>query len=178
MNIDTFIELFKTGEESITDHIKTDYVPYEKKADVAKAIIDTCCWRAEKLPDGTEVKNFHVDSIGKHMLFCMSLIDLYTDIERGKEEGKMLEDFNKLNECGIFDIIISALNKNEIKEYNMVIQMTYDDLITNEYELHAFVSSQVNRFGTLIGSVLGPVLENVDVDKIAEVISEITNREG
>ena len=109
------------------------------------------------------------------MLLCMSLIDLYTDIERDKENGKMLEDFNKLNECGMFDIIISALNKNEIKEYNMVIQMTYDDLITNEYEPHAFISSQVNRFGSLVGAMLGPVIENVDVEKIAEVISEATN---
>lgn len=178
MNIDTFLELFKTGEESITDHIKTYYVPYEKKADVAKAIINTCCYTNEELPDGTQIKRFHVDSIGRHMLLCMSLIDLYTDIERDKENGKMLEDFNKLNECGMFDIIISALNKNEIKEYNMVIQMTYDDLITNEYEPHAFISSQVNRFSSLIGAVLVPVLENIDVNKITEVISEVTNREG
>ena len=56
--------------------------------------------------------------------------------------------------------------------------MTYDDLITNEYEPHAFISSQVNRFGSLIGTILGPVLENIDIDKITEAVSEITNREG
>ena len=111
------------------------------------------------------------------MLLCMSLIDLYTDIERDKKNGKMLEDFNKLNECGMFDIIISALNKNEIKEYNMVIQMTYDDLITNEYEPHAFISSQVNRFGSLIGTILGPVLENIDIDKIGQIIFEMNNKD-
>ena len=178
MNINTFLELYKKGQEYIEDHINNNYIPYETKADVAKAIIDSCCWTIEKLPDGTEIKRFHVDSVGKYMLSCISLIDLYTDLERDKEEGKMLEDFNNLNGYGIFDSLVSELNKNEIKEYNMVIQMTYEDAITNYYEPHAFISSQMERFGTLISTVLVPMLENIDIDKVSEVISEVTNREG
>ena len=176
MNIDMFLELYTKGETDVAAHIKTGYVPYETKANVAKAIVETCYWHRVELPDGTKTTRFYVDSVGKYMLSQMSMIDLYTDIERNKEN--MLGDYNKLDSFGIFDTLSSDIDKEEIDEYYKVIQMTCDDAITNYYEPHAFISSQVERFGTLIGAVLGPVLENIDIDKITEVISEITNREG
>ena len=55
----------------------------------------------------------------------------------------------------------------------MVIQMTADDLIANEYEPHAFFKNQIERFGNLIGTSLKPVLEGLDLSKIQEVISQI-----
>ena len=62
---------------------------------------------------------------------------------------------------------------HEIKEFNTVIQMTADDLYANEYEPHAFIKSQVERFGTLIGNVVGPILSGIDIDKIQEFINGI-----
>ena len=101
------------------------------------------------------------------------MLDLYTDIERSKNEGKMLDDFNRLNGNGIFDMIIRNIDERELREFNMVIQMTADDLLANEYENHEFIKNQVERFGSLIGTSLKPILEGLDMSKIQEVISQI-----
>ena len=170
----TKYKMKKTDEERlqfVKEYIKNEYVPFETKADVAKAIVDTSYWRTEKI-DGNKRKVLHVDSVANYMLKCMALVDLYTNIERQKNEGKMLEDFNTLNGSGILDMIIQSINPRELKEFNMVLQMTQDDVIANEFENHAFISQQVERFGQLIGTALSPVIEQLDFEQIEKVIDQ------
>ena len=178
MKITAFMTAFKfrkTEEEKekmVDEHIKNEYVPYEKKADVAKAIVDSCFWQKETGDDGVERKTLHVDSVAKHMLSCMSIIDLYTDIERQKSGGKMLEDFNLLNSSGVLDMVIRKIDQREFKEFNMILQMTIDDLMTNEYENHAYITKQVDRFGALISTALSPIISEIDFDKIENLIAK------
>ena len=176
MKLSAFMTAYKfrkTAEEKekmVIEHIKNEYVLYEKKADIAKAIVDNCYWRTVKDLDGTEHKEFYLDSVVKHMLTCMAIVDLYTDIERQKNDGKMLEDFNILNGSGVLDCIINNIDERELKEFNMVLQMTCDDVITNEYENHAFITKQVYRFGNLINTALSPILAQIDLNKISDMI--------
>ena len=170
----TKYKMKKTDEERlqfVKEYIKNEYVPFETKADVAKAIVDTSYWRTEKI-DGNKRKVLHVDSVANYMLKCMALVDLYTNIERQKNEGKMLEDFNTLNGSGILDMIIQSINPRELKEFNMVLQMTQDDVIANEFENHAFISQQIERFGQLIGTALSPVIAQLDFEQIEKVIDQ------
>lgn len=162
----------KTDEEKIEfvkEHVKNEYIPLEQKANVAKAIVDSSYWKEEKFGDEV-TKKFYVDSVANYMLKCMAMIDLYTDIERQKADGKMLDDFNTLNGSGILDLIIQNIDQRELKEFNMVIQMVQDDTISNEYENHAFISNQVERFGKLIGISLAPVIAQMDAEKIKQII--------
>lgn len=162
-------------EKFVKQHINNVYVPYEHKANVAKAITDSCFWKKHTNSDGTIVTEMEIDSIAKHMLTCMAIVDLYTDIERQKSDGKMLEDFNTLNGSGVLDYIIQNIEERELKEFNMILQMTCDDIITNEYENHAFVRKQVDRFGELIGTILAPVISQLDTEKIESLISGLQN---
>ena len=54
----------------------------------------------------------------------------------------------------------------------MVLQMTQDDVIANEFENHAFISQQIERFGKLIGTALSPVISQLDIGQIEKVIDE------
>lgn len=179
MKINAFMTMYKTRKreeeklKAIKEHIKYEYVPFETKADVAKAIVRSCYWDKEENDAGTERDVFHINSVAKHMLCSMAIIDLYTDLERQKKDGKMLEDFNLLNGSGVLDLIIQNMDQRELKEFNMVLQMTCDDAIANEYENHAFISHQVERFGKLIGTALSPVLSQLDIGQIAEIIKNI-----
>lgn len=173
MNAYKFRKTDEEKEKFIKQHLVDTYIPYEQKADVAKAIAEASYWRTEKDLDGKENKVLHIDSIAKYMLTCMSIVDLFTDIERQTNDGKMLEDFNTLNGSGIMDFIIQNVNQRELKEFNMILQLTCEDIISNEFENHAFISKQVDRFGKLIGFVIAPALEKIDVDKIKEVIKNI-----
>ena len=64
-------------KEFIKSCIKTQYVPYEVKADTAKAIINACYWRNV---DGRKV--FHVDSVARYMVTMMAIVELYTNIDQ------------------------------------------------------------------------------------------------
>ena len=103
----------------------------------------------------------------------MSMVELYTDIERSKVKGSMLDDFNALNGSGVLDLIVQNVDDRELKEFNMVLQLVYDDLMTNEYELHSFIGKQTERFGELLGAILLPVLSQLDLDKVAEIAERI-----
>ena len=173
MNAYKFRKTEEEKEKFVKEHLIDNYIPYEQKADVAKAIVDASYWKDEKGTDGKEHRVLHIDSIAKHMLTCMSLVDLFTDIERQKNDNKMLDDFNTLNGAGILDFIIQNVNQRELKEFNMILQLTCEDVIANEFENHAFISKQVDRFGKLIGFAITPFLENLDIDKIKEVVNEI-----
>ena len=157
----------------VKQHIKNEYVPYEKKVSVADAIVRNSYWQKEKDEKGNEYEKLHVNSSAKYMMTCMAVVDLYTDIERQKNDGKMLDDFNALNSLGILDKIISNIDSRELKEFNMVIQMACDDVIANEFENHAFISKQVNRFGKLIGTTLLPIVSQLDLDQIKNILKQI-----
>ena len=172
----TAIRFRKTLEEKekmVKEHMKNEYVPYEKKADIAKAIVQNCYWTDEKDANGNVRSVLHVDSVAKHMCTCMAIVDLYTDIERQKFEGKMLDDFNALNGSGILDIILSNIDQRELKEFNMVLQMTCDDVIANEFENHAFINKQVDRFGKIIGNILLPIASQLDLDQIKNILKQV-----
>lgn len=170
----TKFNIKKTEDEKlqmVKEHILNQYVPFEKKADMAKAIVDNSYWREEEI-NGEKRKVLHIDSVANYMLKCMAIVDLYTDIERQKGDGKMLEDFNTLNGSGVLDFIIQSVNQRELKEFNMILQMTQDDVIANEFENHAFISQQVERFGKLIGTALSPVISQLDIGQIEKVIDQ------
>ena len=165
----------KTDEdklEYLLQHIKHEYIPYEHKADMAKAIVESSFYIVEKTPDGKERRVFHINSIAKYMLTCMTIVKLFTTIECSSNEGKMLDDFNTLNQSGIIDMIIQNIDQRELKEFNMILQMTCDDVMTNEYELHAFINNQIARFEQLINVAIAPIMNELDIEKIKDMINQ------
>ena len=173
MKIDTFITLYKNKKdensraELITSHVKNKYIPLEEKQARAENIVKSSYYQK----DGN-VEKFHVNSVAKYMLTCMTLLDVYTDFERSKKEGFILNEFNKLNEIGLFDILVQTIDQRELKEFNMVLDMVASDLMTNEYEPGSFIKNQVERFGNLIGTTILPVLENLNIEQIEEIVKK------
>ena len=94
-----------------------------------------------------------------------------------------------LNESGVlfeltadFEGHPSLIPAKEISELRGMIDLKQRDTMTNQYETHSFISNQVERFGTLIGVTLKPVLdklatelENMD-EKDIEKLSKILER--
>jgi len=179
MTISEFMAIFNekaTNDEKeafVQEHIIDKYIPYETKADAALAIINTSYFTKVKNSDNTETREFNINSVSKYMLTCLSYLQLYTDIERGKDGTTVLQDFNTLNEAGIFDMIARNMNQRELEEYNRVIKMVSDDTIANEYDIHGFVKKQVERFGKLVGSTLAPIIENIDMDMLQEIVNKL-----
>ena len=176
MRIDTFVTLYKNRKttdekaDAIAKIMKNEHISYADKVDRVGIIAKDSYHTKKKDANGVEREVFEQNSAAKYMLYSLTLVDLYTDLEI--DYKKCLEQFEKLN-GEILDGIMSAIDNRELKEFQMLLEFACDDLLVNEYELHSFIRSQVDRFGELIGNIIVPALENLDVEKIAEIINSL-----
>lgn len=156
------------------------YVPYEMKITICEKIIENSYYK--KNNDG-KIEKLHVNSPSKYMLYCLWLVKQYTCIE--VDFSNALEEFNLLNESEMLDVIYSNIPEKEHREFQMILDMVENDLLQNEYETHAFVSNQVERFGELFGNIVKPaldrfgdILENMDEKTINKVINKLNDVSG
>lgn len=177
MKVDTFLKLYntkKTEEEkaaAIVQIMNNIHISYSDKVDRAGIIAKNSYHVKEIGADGVEREVFRQNSAAKYMLYSLTLVDLYTTLEIDFKQS--LELFEKIN-GEILDMIIMSIDERERKEFQMLLDFACDDLLVNEYEPHAFIREQVERFGSLFGTIIAPVIENIDVSKIEEVLKQIS----
>lgn len=164
----------------IEEIMNRHYVSYEMKITICEKIIESSYYK--KNDDGN-TKKLHINSPAQYMLYYLWLVKQYTNIEINFENS--LEEFNLLNECGLLDIITNNIPERELKEFRMILDMVENDVLQNEYEIHAFVSNQIERFGELTGYVLKPVieqlnktLENMDENTVDKIINKFKGMNG
>ena len=177
MKIDTFLKLYETKKtddekaEVISQIMKNNQVSYSDKVDRAGIIAKNSYHIKQKDIDGTEREVFWQNSAAKYMLYSLTLVDLYTTLEVDFKQSLKL--FEKIN-GEILDMIIMSIDERERKEFRMLLDFACDDLLVNEYEPHAFIRNQVDRFGSLFGTIIAPAIKNIDVNKIEEIINKIS----
>ena len=147
-------------------HIKT-YLPFLTKVTLADKL-------AKVTTLDKDTGNVNVKSDVNYLLFCRMIVEQYTDLQI-ETEG-FYEEYDLLNEFSLLDKIMQEIPEKEIAEFKMICDMKKSDLLQNKYENHAFIADQVDRFGTLIGVTLKPVLdklatelENMDDSKIEKL---------
>lgn len=146
--------------------VKT-YIPYLTKVTLADKL-------AKITMSDSKTANVKINSSANYLLFLHIIIEQYTDLEI--ETDGFYEEYDLLNEFGLIDKIMQLIPEKEIAELKMLCDFSKNDFLANQYETHAFISSQVTRFGELIGVTLKPVLEklteqleNMDEDKIDKI---------
>ena len=174
MNYKDFVNAYTENPLILNDHILANkYVSLSEKMARADAIINSSYYI--ETGDENKTKKLHIDSCVKMMLTKISFVDMYTDIERG-EEDPILEEYDMLQKCGALAGIMSGVNSVEAEEFNTIIEYVAKDTLANEYEPHEFIKSQVERFGTLVGNILAPVLSNMNTDDLINALKEVSNR--
>lgn len=176
MKLDTFLKLYsvrKNAEERealVREHITNTHVSYTDKCDRAELIARSSYYVKEKDENGVEQKRFHQNSAAKYMLYSLAVVDMFTDIDVDFKNS--VDFFEKIN-GEILDYIVLNVNERELKEFRMLMDFACDDLLTNEYENHAFFKEQVERFGKLIGSSIIPIVKDLDNETINNLINTI-----
>lgn len=151
MNINLFIKEFNERTDKIQcikEHIVEKYVPYEKKMAICKNIIESADYTPQI--DVIDKKYYCPNTPMRFVLFCMSLIDIYTDIELEKynDSRDVMGGFNQLDSNGVFEIFFKELDK----EYNVmttILQMMVDDCVNKENNLVSFFSSKIDSLKAL-----------------------------
>ena len=158
MDIGKFIEEFdkaaakdratkKTTETErlIRKHITSYYISYEVKISEAKKIIQHSSYETI---DGREY--FRINSPVRYLLFMMSVIRSYTDLEF--DTTNTMIQFDLLEQRGILDLITQVIG-DDYDKFQTVLSMTLDDLISNERSLISKLSD--------LGDVLSVLLDQM-----------------
>ena len=175
----------------------TTYLPFIKKDALAQNIVNATTYKFENYikEDGTtgrrRTNQIQVNSTAQMLLFYRVIIENYTNLE--VETEGFYEEYDALNESGVlfeltadFEGHPSLIPAKEISELRGMVDLKQRDEMTNQYETHSFISNQVERFGTLIGVTLKPVLEKFseqienmsdeDVEKFTNKVEKLLKR--
>lgn len=173
------------------------YVTFIMKNALADKLVNLTTYRYEDYIDEKgnltrrKTDDIKLDSVSQYLLFCRLIIENYTNLI--VENPGFHEEYDELKKCGLLDILIVGTETapplipvNEIAEFRSIVEMKQKDAIFNATEVHNYISSQVERFGTLTGVVLKPVMDRIaeklehmteeDVDKLEKKVDKIMKR--
>ena len=168
----------------------TTYLPFIKKDALAQNIVNATTYKFEDYinEDGTtgrrRTNQIKVNSTAQMLLFYRVIIENYTDLE--VETEGFYEEYDALNESGVlfeltadFEGHSSLIPAKEISELRGMVQLKQRDIMTNQYEIHSYISNQIERI-TQVGSiVLKPVLDKLatELENMDEKdIEKLTNK--
>ena len=175
----------KLKEDYLKENLKiTTYLPFIKKDALAQNIVNATTYKFEDYTkeDGTtgrrRTNQIQVNSTAQMLLFYRVVIENYTDLE--VETEGFYEEYDALNESGVlfeltadFEGHPSLIPAREISELRGMIDLKQRDIMTNQYEIHSYISNQIERITEVGSIVLKPVLdklatelENMDDGKI------------
>lgn len=84
-----------------------------------------------------------VDSFKRYILETYALINSYTNLV--VDEKSWMEQYTALDEAGLISIILGKIPEKEVESFHTIVKMAYDDMMTNEYEIHAFVMNVISK---------------------------------
>lgn len=184
----------KLKEDYLKENLKiTTYLPFIKKDALAQNIVNATTYKFEDYTkeDGTtgrrRTNQIQVNSTAQMLLFYRVIIENYTDLE--VETEGFYEEYDALNESGVlfeltadFDGHTSLIPAKEISELRGMVDLKQRDIMTNQYEIHSYISNQIERITEVGSIVLKPVLdklatelENMDDSKI-EKLSKVLEK--
>lgn len=178
----------KLKEDYLKENLKiTTYLPFIKKDALAQNIVNATTYKFEDYTkeDGTtgrrKTNQIQVNSIAQMLLFYRIIIENYTDLE--VETEGFYEEYDALNESGVlfeltadFEGHPSLIPAREVNELRGMIDLKQKDTMTNQYEIHSYISNQIERITEVGSIILKPVLdklatelENMDDSKIEKL---------
>ena len=141
----------------IASHVKDVYVPYTMKVKLCENILDASCYVT--LP-GVDKKVFKINSPARFMLFMITLIQNYTDIEFGEN---VVEDFEKLDRESVVEVIAALVPDSEYRTMEDLLNMMLNDKRENERSLVNIFENSRDAIEIAITSVMD-MLKYIETD--------------
>lgn len=156
----------------------TSYVPFIKKDAIINNLLEITM-------KDKETSNVKVNSSAEYLLMTRIFIEQYTNLT--VETEGFYEEYDELKKSGLFDILLVGddttataplIPYKEIAEFKFLLAQKKADYITNRYEIHSFITEQVDRLKALGEATLTPLMDAVskkldeipkeDLDKVVE----------
>lgn len=133
-----YFRMAKDKKDECKKHVKKSYVPFTTKlAECLRVVKATMEYKA----DENAVPVYTVNTPMRYLIFHMSLIKLYADIEL---DDQLTDEYDILNECGAFSVLISCIPESEFKEFSTLLSMCVDDYMANNREFTAYIDKKMD----------------------------------
>lgn len=170
MKVIEFIENFKAKKvmntqiapNAVGEYLKKElevktYVPFAEKRELCEKVLNAC-----NTKKGGLVK---VDSVSRYIIFTLSIIAKYTNIEfsSGEEEFDSLDEYDMLCENYLLNPILEVIGE-EYVTCNNILNMMMADIEANNNTVEAVLEHNLSK---IVGSV-----DNI-TDALVEKIEEL-----
>lgn len=150
----------------LTSKIKTiDYINFEVLTVIADSIVANSMFDK----DG----NIKIDSCKKYLLYVYSIINVFTNID--VHEDKWMQEYNKLNKNNLIEVIVGMIPERTVSEFDSILKMKSDDLITNYYSINAYIDRKLVQLYPVINkgidgllSIAEQMSKEIDLNALVE----------
>lgn len=167
MDIKTFVENYKAkrfmntkqGVDERVEWIRKElevkeYLPFAEKRELCEVVLDACCTKEDGL-----VK---VDSVSRYIIFTLSVLSRYTNLEFSSgEEYDSLDEYDMLCESHLLDIILAVLG-DEYTACNNMLNMMMDDIMTNNNTVEAVLGHALGKVSDSLDDLIGTFADKVE----------------
>ena len=196
MTVKEFVEGYNKCVDSLKNRYIQEklnvisYLPVSIKDAIAIVITDSMFKQEKYTDENGEIKfrktdNIYVNSFVQYMLFVREVFEKYTNLV-WCNDGNYTADYDLLKSSGLLDKLMvgevvdrkeisSLIPASEISEIKTLIDMHKSDIMQNIYEPHAYVSRQIERFGTLANITIEPLIKLIE-QKIQGIPKEDINK--
>lgn len=192
MTIKEFINDFKSKKimntkidtDAVSKYLKKElevknYVPFVEKRELCERVLNACNVKDE---NGL-VK---VDSVSRYIIFTLSVISKYTNLEfsSGKEFDS-LDEYDMLCQANLLNPILDVIGA-EYTTCNNMLNMMMDDIVSNNNTVENVVGTILSRIGDSIDEFISVIadkvesmnldLSQIDIDKYKGLIDKFTQK--
>lgn len=138
-----------------------DYVSFAEKRELCANVLNAC---NEKDESGL-VK---VDSVSRYIIFTISIISRYTNLEfsSGEDEFDSLDEYDMLCQNGLLNPILDVIG-GEYTTCNNILNMMMDDIIANNNTIENVMATILSKLGDSVDdfiTVLANKVESLNLD--------------
>ena len=188
-NVKSFVEEYEKQlndadkAKFLRSKLKTEkYMSYADKLTTAENIVKSSSYAMVK-EDGKlkQTDTIALNSPMRYILFVMTIIDKYTNIEVNFKN--IIPDFDALNFNGLIEVIFEKVGDKEIAEFNTVVDMVLNDFMANKYQFKNYINDtllkvykMVEKCAPLIDNIVNK-LDNIsedDVEKLSGLLGKVT----
>lgn len=191
MLVKEFIELYKNAkvqntklnpnavEEFIRGKLEIrEYLPFVEKRALCEKVLDASC--------ETKGAIVEVDSVSRYVLFTLSVLAQYTNLEFGKTDGvDSIDEYDMLCQNGLLNYILATI-AGEYEACNNMLNMMMADIDANNNNVAAVfdraLQSGLGYIDNIIDALVDKIndleldLSQLDIDKIMGIIDKLPKK--
>lgn len=188
-NVKSFVEEYEKYSNNedrtkfLKNKLKTEkYMPYADKLTLAENIINHSSYAMTK-EDGVLKKTDKIalNSPMRYILFVMTIVDKYTNIEVNFKN--IMPEFDALNFNSLIEVIFEKIGDKETAEFNTVVEMVLNDFMANKYQFKNYIDDTLLKVTGLVAKC-APLINNItnkldsmsedDVEKLSGLLGKVT----